>query len=170
MKILAVIDMQNDFIDGSLGTAEAVSIVDNVSKKIEEFRNPDCEIVFTRDTHYEDYLSTMEGKKLPVEHCIKGTHGWEISEKLDTSGCTIIDKPTFGSYELAEFVASNPRVNEVVIVGLCTDICVISNALLIKAKLPELKITVDSSCCAGVTPKSHNNALSAMKMCHIDVE
>ncbi|MBR1592710.1 MAG: cysteine hydrolase [Ruminococcus sp.] len=169
MKILAVIDMQNDFIDGSLGTKEAENIVPLVAEKIKSFKNSGYEVVFTRDTHNEDYLSTMEGKKLPVVHCIKNTRGWEISDKLDTSGCTIIDKPTFGSYDLAEFIAGNPRINEIVIVGLCTDICVISNALLIKARLPEIKITVDSSCCAGVTPQSHENALSAMKMCHIDI-
>ena len=170
MKILAVIDMQNDFIDGSLGTAEAVAIVDNVAKKIEEFRTPDCEIVFTRDTHYEDYLSTMEGKKLPVEHCIKGTHGWEISEKLDTSGCTIINKPTFGSYELAEFIAANPRIDEVVIVGLCTDICVISNALLIRSMNPTLDISVLSNLCKGSDEDSHRAALQVMKNCLIEVK
>ena len=169
MKILAVIDMQNDFIDGSLGTKEAVNIVPAVAEKIKLFKDSGDEVVFTRDTHHEDYLSTMEGRKLPVVHCVKNTKGWEISAKLDTSGCTIIDKPTFGSYNLAEFIAANPHIDEIVIVGLCTDICVISNAMLIKAKLPEIKITVDSSCCAGVTPQSHENALSAMKMCHIDI-
>ena len=169
MKILAVIDMQNDFIDGSLGTKEAENIVPAVAEKIKSFKNSEDEIVFTRDTHHENYLSTMEGKKLPVVHCVKNTKGWEISDKLDTSDCTIIDKPTFGSYDLAEFIAGNPQIDEVVLVGLCTDICVISNAMLIKAKLPEIKITVDSSCCAGVTPQSHENALSAMKMCHIDI-
>lgn len=169
MKILAVIDMQNDFIDGSLGTKEAENIVPAVAEKIKSFKNSGDEIVFTRDTHHENYLSTMEGKKLPVIHCVKNTKGWEISDKLDTSDCTIIDKPTFGSYDLAEFIAGNPQIDEVVLVGLCTDICVISNAMLIKAKLPEIKITVDSSCCAGVTPQSHENALSAMKMCHIDI-
>lgn len=170
MKILAVIDMQNDFIDGALGTSEAVAIVPAVSKKIQDFKAQGYDVVFTRDTHTEDYLSTMEGKKLPVVHCVKGTHGWEISDKLDTDGCTIINKPTFGSYALAEFIAADPRIDEVALIGLCTDICVISNAMLIKAKLPEIKITVYSDCCAGVTPQSHNNALEAMKMCHIDVE
>ncbi|MBO4878004.1 MAG: cysteine hydrolase [Ruminococcus sp.] len=170
MKILAVIDMQNDFIDGALGTAEAQAIVPAVARKIEEFRANGDDVVFTRDTHEEDYLDTMEGKKLPVVHCVRGTKGWEISPELDTSGCTIINKPTFGSYELAEFVAGDPRVDEVVVIGLCTDICVISNALLIKARVPEIKITVDSACCAGVTPQSHQNALEAMKMCHIDIE
>ncbi len=169
MKLLAVIDMQNDFIDGALGTPEAVSIVPAVAKKIQEFRDKGYDIVFTRDTHSDDYLSTMEGKKLPVVHCVKGTHGWEISDKLDTQGCTIINKPTFGSYDLAEYAASDPRIDEIAIIGLCTDICVISNAMLIKAKLPELKITVYADCCAGVTPQSHNNALNAMKMCHIDI-
>ena len=169
MKVLAVIDMQNDFIDGALGTPEAVAIVPAVARKIEEARAAGCDIVFTRDTHEENYLSTMEGRKLPVVHCIRGTKGWEISEKLDTTGCTIINKPTFGSYELAEFIAADPRVDEVEVIGLCTDICVISNAMLIKAKLPEIKITVDPACCAGVTPASHLNALEAMKMCHIDI-
>ena len=169
MKILVVIDMQNDFIDGSLGTAEAVKIVPNVREKIKSYKAQGLDVVFTRDTHYENYLSTMEGKKLPVMHCIKNTHGWEISPELDTDGCTIINKPSFGSLELAEFIASDPKVTEVEIVGLCTDICVISNAMIIKARLPEIKITVDSSCCAGVTPESHENALNAMKMCHIDI-
>ncbi|HBB71232.1 MAG TPA: amidase [Ruminococcus sp.] len=170
MKVLAVIDMQKDFIDGALGTAEAVAIVPAVARKIEEFKKQGYDVVFTRDTHYEDYLDTMEGRKLPVVHCVKGTPGWEISPELDTSGCTIINKPTFGSYELAEYIAGDPKVEEVVVIGLCTDICVISNAMLIKARVPELKITVDSACCAGVTPQSHQNALDAMKMCHIDIE
>lgn len=170
MKVLAVIDMQKDFIDGALGTAEAVAIVPAVARKIEEFKKQGYDVVFTRDTHYEDYLDTMEGRKLPVVHCVKGTPGWEISPELDTSGCTIINKPTFGSYELAEYIAGDPKLEEVVVIGLCTDICVISNAMLIKARVPELKITVDSACCAGVTPQSHQNALDAMKMCHIDIE
>ncbi|MCC8135810.1 MAG: cysteine hydrolase [Ruminococcus sp.] len=169
MKLLAVIDMQNDFIDGSLGTNEAVKIVDSVSEKIEHMRQKGNKIVFTRDTHHENYLNTCEGKKLPVEHCIQGRHGWEISEKLNTDGAVIIDKPTFGSYDLAEYAASIGNLDEIILVGLCTDICVISNALLLKAKLPEVKITVDSSCCAGVTPQSHEIALEAMKMCQIDV-
>ncbi|MBR2284031.1 MAG: cysteine hydrolase [Ruminococcus sp.] len=169
MKVLAVIDMQNDFIDGALGTPEAAAIVPAVARRIEEFRSAGWDIVFTRDTHGEDYLSTMEGRKLPVPHCIRGTHGWEISSALDTTGCTIIDKPTFGSYDLAEYIAADPKTDEVVLVGLCTDICVISNAMLIKARIPETKITVDAECCAGVTPESHNNALEAMKCCHIDV-
>lgn len=169
MKLLAVIDMQNDFIDGALGTAEALGIVDKVAAKILEMRQNGAEIVFTRDTHGTNYLQTSEGIKLPVEHCIKGSNGWEISEKLEIASSKIIDKPTFGSYELAEYAASIDGLDEIVIIGLCTDICVISNAMLLKAKLPEIKITVDSSCCAGVTPQSHSNALEAMKMCQIDV-
>ncbi len=168
-KLLAVIDMQNDFIDGALGTAEAVAIVDAVSAKVAEMRAEGAEIIFTRDTHHEDYLTTNEGKKLPVEHCIKDTFGWQISDKLDTTGAKIINKPTFGSYELAEYAAELAELDEIILIGLCTDICVISNAMLLKAKLPETKISVISSCCAGVTPQSHINAIEAMKMCQIDV-
>lgn len=170
MKMLAVIDIQNDFIDGSLGTAEAVSIVENVKNKIISEREKGTYIVFTRDTHGEDYLSTREGKKLPVKHCIKGTKGWEITEKIETSGSKIIDKPTFGTYELAEYAASLEGLEEIEVVGLCTDICVISNALLLKAKLPEINIIVDPSCCAGVTPESHENAVNAMAMCQIEIK
>lgn len=169
MKLLAVIDMQNDFIDGALGTQEALKIVGRVADKISEMRKNGAEIVFTRDTHGADYLSTSEGKKLPVKHCIRNTNGWEISDKLDSANSKIIDKPSFGSLELAEYAASLDKLDEIVLVGLCTDICVISNAMLLKAKLPETKITVDSGCCAGVTPESHKNALEAMKMCQIDV-
>lgn len=169
MRLLAVIDMQNDFIDGALGTEEAVRIVAGVADKIRSMREIGAKVVFTRDTHEEDYLNTNEGKKLPVEHCIRGTHGWEISERLDVADSKIIDKPTFGSYDLAEYAASITNLEEIVLIGLCTDICVISNAMLLKARLPEIKITVDSSCCAGVTPRSHTNALEAMKMCQIDV-
>lgn len=169
MKLLAVIDMQNDFIDGALGTAEAVKIVVPVAEKISKMKSEGAAVVFTRDTHSEDYLQTSEGKKLPVEHCIKDTEGWNITDKLETGDSPVIDKPTFGSYELAEYAASLDYLEEIILVGLCTDICVISNAMLLKARLPETKITVDSACCAGVTPESHNNALEAMKMCQIDV-
>jgi len=126
-------------------------------------------IVFTRDTHESNYLSTNEGKKLPVKHCVKGSIGWEISDKLDVKNAKIIDKPSFGSLELAEYAASIDGLEEVVLIGLCTDICVISNAMILKAKLPEIKIAVDSGCCAGVTVQRHNNALEAMKMCQIDI-
>ena len=169
MKLLVVIDMQNDFIDGALGTSEAVGIVNNVAEKIRIFRENGYMIVFTRDTHESNYLSTNEGKKLPVKHCVKGSIGWEISDKLDVKNAKIIDKPSFGSLELAEYAASIDGLEEVVLIGLCTDICVISNAMILKAKLPEIKIAVDSGCCAGVTVQSHNNALEAMKMCQIRI-
>lgn len=166
-KILVVVDMQNDFIDGALGTPEAVKIVPAVYAKIKNF---DGDIVFTMDTHSSIYLETQEGRNLPVEHCIKGTDGWKLNEKIEplSQCCRIFEKPTFGSVELANFIAGG-NYSEVEIIGLCTDICVISNALLIKAYLPETPITVDSSCCAGVTPESHDNALTAMKMCQINV-
>ena len=168
MKILCVIDMQNDFIDGALGTKEAVAIVENVKKKIEAYRKNGDIVIFTRDTHTEDYMNTQEGRKLPVPHCIKGTFGWEISSALNTENSLIIDKPTFGSYELAERIAEFEGVSEIELIGICTDICVISNAMLLKAKFTETPITVDSACCAGVTPQSHLNALDAMKMCQIE--
>lgn len=169
MKILCVIDMQNDFIDGALGTKEAQAIVEKVKEKITAFKNDGQMVIFTRDTHHENYMETQEGKHLPVPHCIEGTKGWEISSALPSDGCKIIDKPTFGSRELADYIASTNEVEEIQLVGLCTDICVISNALLLKATMPEIKISVDSSCCAGVTPESHANALNAMKMCQIEI-
>lgn len=168
-KVLAVIDMQNDFIDGVLGTKEAVAIVDNVADAIKNF---DGEVLYTRDTHAENYLSTQEGKNLPVEHCIKGTHGWEICDTLkalQTAQTRIFDKPAFGSTELAEYLAAMEDLESVTLVGLCTDICVISNAMVIKAQLPEAPIFVMEKCCAGVTPQSHTNALEAMKMCQVAV-
>lgn len=172
MKALIVVDMQNDFIDGALGTPEALSIVPFVREKVMQF---DGLVIFTRDTHFENYLSTREGKNLPVPHCIKGTQGWEICDALTeiAKEKTIIDKPTFGSTELQELLVrmhKSTPFEEIELVGLCTDICVISNALLIKAALPEVNVAVDSSCCAGVTPESHENALSAMKMCQITVK
>ena len=172
MKLLIVIDMQNDFIDMALGTKEAVAIVPAVARKITEYRSQGNLVVFTRDTHQKNYLQTQEGKNLPVEHCIEGTKGWQISEKLEVADSKIFDKPTFGSTDLADYVFSlnnSNNIEEIEVVGLCTDICVISNALLLKAKLPEVPISVDSTCCAGVTPQSHENALSAMKMCQIGV-
>lgn len=170
MKALIVVDMQNDFIDGALGTKEAVAIVGNVKEKIAEYRKNGDTVIFTRDTHGEDYMSTQEGKNLPVPHCIKGTKGWEISPMLDVADSIVIDKPTFGSKELAGYLAGIDTLEEVELIGLCTDICVISNAMLIKAFMPELKVSVDGSCCAGVTPESHSNALSAMKMCQVEVK
>lgn len=173
MKALIVVDMQNDFIDGALGTEEAVAIVSAVNEKIRSCKAAGDTVIFTRDTHGDDYLKTQEGRRLPVPHCIKGTAGWEISPQLDTEGSLVIDKPTFGSYELAarlaEIDGAGGRLESVELVGLCTDICVISNAMLIKTKLPEVRVIVDSSCCAGVTPESHDTALRAMEMCQIDI-
>lgn len=164
MKTLIVIDMQNDFITGSLGSSEAVAIYGNVKRKIEEYKEKGQEIIFTRDTHTENYLSTAEGKSLPVKHCIKGTDGWQIVGGLMVQGAKIIDKPSFGFVGWGQY-----SFEEIEIVGLCTDICVVSNALILKALFPEIKISVDSSCCAGVTPKTHNAALETMKMCQIEV-
>jgi len=171
-KILIVVDMQNDFIDGSLGTKEAQTIVPNVINKIKAFEGP---IYYTQDTHFENYLDTAEGKKLPVKHCIKDTEGHrlnkEIEELCNTNQSELIEKITFGSIDLPELLQQRygTSLAEIELIGLCTDICVISNAIILKAKFPEVKITVDASCCAGVTVESHQNALSAMKMCHIDV-
>lgn len=171
MKFLIVVDMQNDFIDGSLGTPEAVKIVPNVRGKISSF---DGEVLFTRDTHYENYLETAEGKKLPVIHCIKDTEGWQIEKGLDAMRKTEpIDKPTFGSVDLAKYLAEvnlKEKIESIELVGLCTDICVISNAMMIKAFLPEVSVIVDSTCCAGATPESHENALKAMQSCHIEIK
>ncbi len=169
MKILIVVDMQNDFIDGALGTKEAEAIVPFVKEKISSYKEKGDTVIFTRDTHEENYMDTMEGSKLPVPHCIKGTKGWEISPELDTEDAKIIDKVTFGSTLLPEYIKTLEDVEEIELVGLCTDICVISNTLLLKAAFPETKITVDGRCCAGVTPESHENALKAMQMCHIDI-
>lgn len=163
-KTLIVIDMQNDFIDGALGTKEAVAIVDNVKDKIAEYRKDGGEIIFTRDTHDKDYLTSPEGARLPVEHCIKGTHGWEIADGLCQEGDTIIDKPSFGWTGWDKFT-----FEKIEIVGLCTDICVVSNALILKATFPDVPIAVDASCCAGVTPATHAAALDTMRMCQIDI-
>jgi len=169
--ILIVVDMQNDFIDGALGTKEAVAIVPNVLKKIENHKG---KIIFTRDTHQTNYMDTQEGAKLPVPHCIEGSFGWQRREGLCGHGeIAVLDKPSFGSTELAELLVklnAEEEISSVCLIGLCTDICVISNALLIKAFLPEIPITVDAGCCAGVTPQSHLNALEAMKMCQIGIE
>lgn len=168
-NVLVVVDMQKDFIDGALGTKEAVAIVDNVAEMIKGF---DGEVVFTRDTHFDNYLETQEGKKLPVPHCIKESEGWKIDKKLEAlrlDSMKVFDKLTFGSMELADYLKSLKSLESVTLIGLCTDICVISNALLIKAALPEVSISVVERCCAGVTPKSHQNALEAMKMCQIDI-
>lgn len=168
MNVLIVVDMQNDFIDGALGTKEAVKIVSPVRKKIEAAREKGDTVIFTRDTHEEGYLSTQEGNKLPVPHCIRGTHGWQISDALPVGDALIIDKPTFGSKALGDCL-TRLAPDRIELVGLCTDICVISNALLVKAFLPEVPVAVDAACCAGVTPQSHENALAAMACCQIEV-
>ncbi|SFR91767.1 cysteine hydrolase family protein [Anaeromicropila populeti] len=171
--LLVVIDMQKDFIDGSLGTSQAVELVPKVIQKIKEHNG---ELVFTRDTHEKNYLNTQEGYYLPVEHCIKGTAGWQLEEEIgrlaQERNSVILDKPSFGSMELAEYlkkVVESKGVEEVQLIGLCTDICVISNAMILKAALPEVKVSVDGSCCAGVTVESHQKALEAMKMCQIQI-
>ena len=165
-KILVVVDMQNDFIDGALGTAEAVQIVPYVKQVIETFEG---KVLFTRDTHFENYMDTQEGKNLPVKHCIKGTPGWEIRRSLDALRITEpIDKLTFGSSDLPEILRKEDP-ESVTFVGLCTDICVISNVMITKAFFPEIPLIVDAKACAGVTPESHKNALAAMKMCQVTV-
>ena len=167
MKYLIVVDMQNDFIDGALGTAEAVSIVPYVKSVIENF---DGKVIFTRDTHFENYMQTQEGKNLPVPHCIKGTDGWQIRAELDALRKTeAIDKLTFGSKDLAEMLKNEGDIESITFVGLCTDICVISNVMLVKAFYPEIPLIVDAKACAGVTPESHKNALNAMKMCQVKI-
>ena len=164
-RILIVVDMQNDFVSGSLGTAEAKSVVDNVRAKLESFGD----VIFTRDTHNENYLKSNEGKHLPVEHCIKGSYGWEIIDELKPYVNKVIDKPTFGSTELIDYLKTK-NYDSFELCGLCTDICVVSNALLIKANFYEAEVSVDSACCAGVTVESHNAALKTMQMCQIEVK
>ena len=167
MKILVVVDMQNDFIDGALGTPEAVSIVPYVKQVIEFF---DGKVLFTRDTHFADYMDTQEGKNLPVPHCIKDTDGWRIRRELDALRKTpAIDKITFGSKDLVDILKGEPSIESITFVGLCTDICVISNVMLVKAFFPEIPLIVDAKACAGVTPESHQNALAAMKMCQVRI-
>lgn len=171
-KLLIVIDMQNDFVDGALGTKEAVAILPNVVKKIREHTG---DIIVTKDTHLPDYLDTQEGKKLPVLHCIKDTYGWELNKSvlkaLSDKEYTIFEKPTFGSVEMARAISARYGEDfpQIELIGLCTDICVVSNALLLKANFPEASILVDPSCCAGVTPHTHDAALMTMRMCQIDI-
>ncbi len=172
-KFLVVVDMQNDFIDGALGTSEAVSIVDNAAKKIKTF---DGEIFVTLDTHYDNYLQTLEGKNLPIKHCIKGTDGWNLNKKiidaLNGKNYVTVEKSTFGSTKLPNLIqkASCNENFTIELIGLCTDICVVSNALILKAAFYENEISVDSHCCAGVTPKTHNSAIDTMKMCQIIIK
>ena len=171
-KILVVVDMQKDFVDGALGSKEAVAIVPDVVKKINEF---DGDIFVTYDTHYENYMETAEGKKLPVPHCIKGTDGWELNDEvkqaLAAKKFSPVEKKTFGSVDLPVLMKEKVGDDEftVELIGLCTDICVVSNALIIKANFPEAPISVDAACCAGVTPEKHEAALETMRSCQIDV-
>ena len=174
MKILVVVDMQNDFIDGALGTPEAQAIVPNVAAKIQKYVENGDKVLFTADTHFaEDYLDRQEGRKLPVMHCIHGTHGWHLADGLYVSNAPLVTKTTFGCWDLGHRIQSmldpNEEFDSIEVVGLCTDICVISNVMIIKSWFEETPIIVDSSCCAGVTPESHENALNAMRMCHIEV-
>jgi nicotinamidase-related amidase len=167
MKFLIVVDMQVDFITGSLGSKAAQAIVPRVVKKVKTF---DGKVVFTRDTHFDDYLKTQEGRKLPVEHCIKDTDGWQICDELKIYADNIIDKITFGSMELPEIIKGYEKdIEEIELCGLCTDICVISNAMILKAAFPEVKIAVDARCCAGVSEESHRIALDAMKAVQIEI-
>ena len=192
MKVLIVVDMQYDFIDGSLGTPEAKAIVPNVAKYIEEHADSDTVVIFTKDTHYDNYMNTLEGKNLPVPHCIKGTRGhsiadailgaYIISHKNYKDPYTVlpfleedivkIEKPTFGSIELQNMLYQMDeieKIGEITLMGLCTSICIMSNAILAKATLPEVTVNVVADCCACVTPESHKNALEAMKMCQINI-
>ncbi len=166
-KILVVVDMQNDFIDGALGTKEALAIVPYVKETIKSF---DGKVFFTRDTHFESYLQSQEGKNLPVPHCIKGTYGWQIRDELDALRITEpIDKLTFGSSALIDVLRAQDDIESITFLGLCTDICVISNVMVTKAFFPEIPLIVDARGCAGVTPESHKQALEAMKICQVKV-
>lgn len=170
--ILVVVDIQKDFVDGALGTAEAVAIVERAAKKINAFVG---DIFVTYDTHFENYLQTAEGVKLPVPHCIKGTDGWElnqdIAKSLDGKDYIRVEKLTFGSTQLPDLVrkVAGDENFDITLIGLCTDICVVSNALILKANFPDKDIYVDAACCAGVTPETHNAALTTMKMCQINI-
>ena len=169
MKVLAIIDMQKDFIDGALGTKEAVAIVPKVAARLAQARADGETVVFTRDTHHADYLSTQEGRKLPVPHCLEGTDGWQIDAALAVEDAPIFDKPGFGSPALIEYLRSLPALEGVEFIGLCTDICVITNAMMTKGALPEVPLSVRADCCAGVTPQRHETALQAMRMCQISI-
>ena len=168
MKFLIVVDMQVDFINGALGSKEAVAILPRVVELVKGF---DGTVIFTRDTHCACYMDTQEGKRLPVPHCIKDSDGWQICEELRPLAATVVDKPTFGSMTLPQVIAGyGSEVEEITLCGLCTDICVISNAMILKAAFPEARIAVDAACCAGVTPESHATALCAMRAVQIDIQ
>lgn len=171
-KLLLVIDMQNDFISGSLGTPEAEAVVEPVVEEIRRY--PAGDVIATRDTHREDYLSTQEGRNLPVPHCVRGTPGWELDDRVAAAlgDARVIDKPTFGSLELVRLLTEMAEREDldITLVGLCTDICVVSNALAVKMALPETPVRVIARCCAGVTPESHQAALTTMRMCQVQVQ
>ena len=169
MKVLAIIDMQKDFIDGALGTKEAIAIVPKVAARLAQAWADGETVVFTRDTHHADYLSTQEGQKLPVPHCLEGTDGWQIDAALAVEDAPVFDKPGFGSPALIEYLRSLPALEGVEFIGLCTDICVITNAMMTKGALPEVPLSMRADCCAGVTPQSHETALQAMRMCQISI-
>lgn len=173
-KTLIVVDVQNDFVTGSLGSQEAVAIIPNVKKKIMEYTSRGDEVIFTRDTHFDNYLETGEGKKLPIVHCQNGTYGWQVVDEIDNPSCEHIDKPTFGwtlwnVRKDDDGVCSVRCFDEIEIIGLCTDICVVSNALILRAMFPDINISVDQACCAGVTPESHKAAIETMRACQINI-
>lgn len=168
MKYLIVVDMQNDFLSGALGSKAAMAIIPSVVEKVRAF---DGRVIFTRDTHFDNYMQTQEGKNLPVPHCIKDTQGWEICDELKPFANTLVDKVTFGSAQLPSvLLQEKEKIEEIELCGVCTDICVISNAMILKSAFPEVKISVDASCCAGVSEESHNTALSAMRAVQIEVK
>ena len=167
-KYLIVVDVQKDFVDGALGTPEAQAIIPRVKEKIAECRANGGKVIFTRDTHQKNYLETNEGKHLPVEHCIEDTDGWQVYEGLAESDSVILNKPTFGYLVWRKYIEDSADL-EIELIGLCTDICVASNALILKATFPEAVVSVDSTACAGVTPASHEAALNTMRMCQVEV-
>lgn len=168
MNYLIAVDMQVDFVYGALGSTQAAAIVPNVVEKVKSY---DGHVIFTRDTHGSDYFQTQEGKKLPVMHCVRDTEGWQICDELKPYVERVVDKVTFGSVDLPAYIKSfGEEIEEIELCGLCTDICVISNAMILKAAFPEARITVDGSCCAGVTMESHQTALNAMKAVQIEVK
>ncbi len=181
-KVLIVVDMQNDFVTGALANKDSEKIIDNVKAKVEEYKANEDVVIFTRDTHSDNYMTTEEGKNLPVPHCIECTEGWEIVDELrdladkyklkDLNYINIIDKPSFGSLDLAnelDYIGGYTTITDIEVVGLCTDICVISNAAIAKAAVPNAHVTVDARCCAGVTPESHDTALNAMRAIQVEV-
>jgi nicotinamidase-related amidase len=174
MKVLVVIDMQKDFTTGALGNPETAAVVRNVADYIKRFRNREKEyrIIATLDTHSENYMDTQEGRRLPVPHCIRGTDGWQLEdivEKALDDDCIKLEKVTFGAIDLPFAVGRDEDIEEIQIIGVCTDICVISNAMILKAAFPEVPVKIIADCCAGVTPESHKNALEAMKVCQMDI-